>query len=217
MDNRNGWEIVERCLHAADESAWTRFVDRFEPALVWGIQRALRSLGYRGRPRDEVADLLQECYCRILERDRRPLRLCRERDDRALNAFFARLAERATRDAFRSRWAEKRGSRDGVVAWNEVVEDRLTDDRDASPEERILAREARAGLLEKCRRAAGRKQPQRNFRVLAMAFIGGLTTREIAERFAGRLSYTCIDSLVYRARRRLLKEGVVLGDRGAMA
>ncbi|MFQ5526852.1 MAG: RNA polymerase sigma factor [Thermoanaerobaculia bacterium] len=217
MDNPSGWQIVQRCLQTADGPAWGAFVERFETPMVWGIQRALRSLGFRGRPRDVIGDLLQECYCRILARDRRTLKLCRERKEPALDAYFARVAERSTRDSFRARWAEKRGSRDLVVGWNEVVEDRHAASGESSPEDRLLIREARSKLLETCHRAAGSRKRERNFRVLVLAFLEGLSTREIAEQFAGRLSRSCIDSLVYRARRRLLKEGVVLGNRGAVA
>ena len=205
MDNQNGWQIVKQCRQVADEAAWKAFVARFEPALVWGIQRALRGLGYEGSRKDVVPDLLQECYCRILSRNRRTLALCRERNDRALDAFFARVGERCTRDHFRSRWADKRGSRDRVVAWSEVVEVRLVGRSGSSPEVQLLIGEARSTLLEKCRRAAGGRQPERNFKVLVLAFLEGLSSREIAERFAGGLTRACIDSLVYRARRRLLR------------
>ncbi len=217
MNDQNGWQIVDGCLQAADETAWTAFVERFEPALIWGIRRALRSLGCERNRDDLVADLLQESYCKILARERRILRMCRERDGRALDAFFGRVGERCARDSFRARWADKRGSRNRVVAWSDAVEDRVVAASSSSPEERLLMSEARSKLLDKCRRAAGDRKRERNFRVLVMAFLEGLSSREIAERFAGRLSRTCIDSVVYRARRRLLKEGSVLGDRRAVA
>ena len=216
MDNRDGWKIVKNCAQVADGPAWGGFVNRFEPALVRGIHRGLRGLGFRGNPRDVTADLLQESYCKILARERRVLRLCREPDDRALDAFFARMAERCTRDFFRARWAEKRGN-DRLTSWSDAVENRVAARPVSSPEARLLLREAHAALLHKCRRAAGTKKPDRNFRVLVLAFVEGLSSREIAERFAGRLSRTCIDSLVYRARRRLLKEGSELGRRSAVA
>lgn len=217
MDNQQGWQILEQCLGRADEPAWETFAARFEPALRGGIFRALEHIGYDGDRKDVADDLVQECYCKILARDRRVLRMCRERNDNALNAFFARLAERATRDAFRARWAQKRGSRDAVVPWNEVIEERATSAKPSSPEDDLLCKEARASLLAKCRRAAGGVERERNFQVLSMAFLGGLSSKEIAERFSGRLSRTCIDSLVYRARRRLHKQGTYLGPRRAMA
>lgn len=216
MDDQDGWKIVESCRQEANGPAWTAFVDRFEPSLLKGIRRALRGLGFRGNPADVTADLLQETYCKILARERRVLGLCRERDARALDAFFAQLADRTTRDSFRALWAEKRGH-DLLTPWNQVIESRIAERAASSPEARLLLIEARDRLLEKCRRAAGVKQPERNFRVLALAFVEGLSSREIAQRFAGRLSRTCIDSLVYRARRRLIKEGGELGPRRALA
>jgi DNA-directed RNA polymerase specialized sigma24 family protein len=217
MDRHSGWQILEQCLEQADGPAWTAFIERFGPALRWGIQRALRGLGFDGDRRDLAADLLQECYCKILARERRVLQMCRERDEKSLTAFFARLAERCTRDSLRARWAEKRGSRNGLIDLGGDLEDLIAAQAQPSPEDRTLMKEARSRLLETCRSAAGNRKTERNYEVLVMAFLEGLSSREISSRFAGRLSLTCIDSVVYRARRRLLKEGVTLGERRAVA
>lgn len=217
MEDKHGWKILEQCLEQGDGPAWTAFLERFEPPLRWGIHRALRGLGVEGDRRDLAADLLQECYCKILVRERRVLRMCRERDDKALNAFFARLAERCTRDSLRARWTEKRGSRGGVVDVGGDIESLAVSRNEPSPEDRALMKEARSRLLATCRSAAGARQRERNYKVLVMAFLEGLSSREIASRFAGRLSLTCIDSLVYRARRRLREQGVMLGERRAVA
>ena len=77
--------------------------------------------------------------------------------------------------------------------------------------------EARAALLFRCLSAAGGRERKRNYRVLVLAFLEGLSSREISRRFGGRLSLTCIDSVVYRARKRLLEQGVDLGRRRAVA
>ncbi len=217
MDDHSGWQILERCLDPADEAAWKALIERFEPPLRWGIHRALRGLGFNGDRYDLAADLLQECYCKILARERRVLRMCRERDENALNAFFARLGERCARDGLRARWALKRGSRAGIVELGESIEDLAVARTEPSPEDRALMKEAQSRLLATCRTAAGSRKSERNYRVLVMAFLEGLSSREISSRFAGQLSLTCIDSVVYRARRRLLKQGVRLGERRAMA
>ena len=216
MEDKSGWRILERCLKDSDDLAWTQFVQRFEPAFRWGIHRAFRSLGFEGDRQDLAADLLQDCYCKVLARERRVLGTLRERDGRALDAFFTKLAERCTRDRLRALWSKKRGSRRELVDLHSVAEHALAA-TSPSPEEQALMKEARSRILASCRRAAGARQPERNTRVLAMAFLEGLSSREIAKRFAGRLSRTCIDSVIYRARRRLREQGLALGQRRAIA
>lgn len=217
MHDPSGWLILKKCVDEADGPAWTAFVERFEPALRWGIRRALARLGYDGDRRDLTDDSLQECYCKILGRDRHVLRLCRERDENALNAYFSRLAERSTCDLLRARWAEKRGSRDGFVDLGDGFEEIAHARAEPSPEDHAMIQEAHRRLLVTCRTAAGSRQKERNYRVLVMAFLEGLTSREISSRFAGKLSLSCIDSVVYRARQKLLEKGIVLGERRAMA
>lgn len=217
MEDKNGWTIVKRCLDEPDGSVWTEFIERFEPALRRGIQRALSRLGFEGDRRDLAADLLQDCYCKILARERRVLSLCRESDERSLDAYFTRLSERCTRDQLRARWSQKRGSRFGVIGLTSDLERTAAAEFEPSPEKRALLNEARSMLLESCRLAAGARQRERNTRVLVMAFLEGLSSREIASRFAGRLSPTCIDSVIYRARRRLRARGLAFGERRALA
>jgi DNA-directed RNA polymerase specialized sigma24 family protein len=217
MEDNGGWQIVRRCVAEANGPAWTAFVERFEPALDRGIRRGLYRLGFEGDRRDLAADLLQECYCKILARERRILEMCRERDEAALDAFFGRLAERCARDCLRARWSQKRGRRGTTVAFALECETLALATTEPSPEERALIQEARSRLLEACRLAAGARQRERNTKVLMMAFLEGLSSREIASRFAGRLSLACIDSVVYRARRRLRQLGGRLVERRAIA
>lgn len=208
MDHKSGWKIVERCFIEGDSSAWEAFVERFDRALRWGIGRVLGHFGDgRGGSaiparEDSARDVLQECYFKLLSDDRRILGLCRERDDKALNAYFARLGERCARDFVRSRGAQKRGY-DCQVSLADLREELIPTRVAESPEAGALLKEARAELLQRCRKAAGRKQRERNYRILVMAFLEGLTSKEISERLAGRVSHTSIDSLVYRARQRL--------------
>lgn len=216
MEDRNGWQIVNACSKQANGQAWSAFVARFEPALRRGVHRALQSVGFDGDRSDLAADLVQDCYCKILSRERRVLTMCRERDERALDAFFARLAERCTRDNLRARWTKKRGSRRKAVELGEI-EHLAVQVSEPSAEERLLMKEKRRQLLATCRRAAGGRQRERNTKVLVLAFLEGLSSREIAARFAGHMSRTCIDSVVYRARQRLRKFGLVLGQRRATA
>ena len=66
--------LIERCVEGGDDAAWEAFVDRFESALRRGIAAALS-----GRPQHRevlLEDLLQEVYCRLLERGARRLRRC---------------------------------------------------------------------------------------------------------------------------------------------
>lgn len=216
MEKKTNWEIVQRCRTSTDQEAWEEFVDRFESALRGGIFRAFRSLSVRGDYSDRQADLLQDCYCKLLDRECRILNLCRESHDGALWKFFVTLGERVARDAFRAQAAEKRGGEqvlrlEGFAAAIDPA------DPGQSPERAALAREAEADLVARCRRAAGRRQSERNFRVLLMAFLEGLTSREIARRLDGTLTPTSVDSLVYRARRRIEKSGRRLGPRRVAA
>lgn len=200
-------DLIERCA-AGDGAAWNEFVERYESALRRGVAIALA-----GRRRALADDLLQEVYCRLLEARARRLRRCRERDEAAVRAYLVRLARNVAIDYLRSRRTVRRGRRHLVLQAPSGVGLELTPDRRPSIEDRLILRQQGRRFLRSCRRVAAGRAENRNVRILALAFLGGLTSHEISHRLDLTLSPGSIDSLISRARRKLEAEGVRLVSR----
>lgn len=202
-------ELLRRCATGSDPRVWEEFVRRFGVRLEGGVRRALRRVGALPRG-DELDDYVQDVYCRLLENGARSLRLCRGGEEGSVGAYLGRVAETVVIDRLRASAALKRG-RDRLVSPPAHVEPdpvERVQDRAPSPEERLLARERRLLFLVRCRRAAGPRHPRRDFHVLRLAFLEGLSSREICRRMGRGLTPASVDSLVHRARRRLESDGV---------
>lgn len=203
-------DVIEACA-AGDSAAWSHFVDRFEGSLRRGIAIALT--GRRGHRQIQAEDLLQEVYCRLLEAGGRRLKRCRERDEAAIRAYLVRLARNVAIDYLRARRTVRRGRRHLLLQSPAGCGVDLAADRRPSVEDRLILRQQGRRFLRSCRRAAAGRKENRNVRILALAFLAGLTSREIARRLDGSLSPGSIDSLISRTRRKLADEGFELVSR----
>lgn len=210
MQQESARTVIERCA-AGDGAAWTEFVARFHGSLRRGVAIALT--GRRAHRQTQAEDLLQEVYCRLLEADARRLKRCRERDEAAIRAYLVRLARNVAIDYLRARRTVRRGRRHVLLQSPIGAGVDLAPDRRPSIEDRLILRQQGRRFLRSCRRAAGGRAENRNVRILALAFLGGLTSHEISRRLDRSLSPGSIDSLISRARRKLEAEGVELVSR----
>jgi RNA polymerase sigma factor (sigma-70 family) len=164
-----------------------------------------------------VEDLLQESYCKLVDREFRILRRCRQQDEKAIGAYLSRVAERVALDRLRARGAAKRGV-DRSVSLESMMRraaDRLPSTGQSSAEELLLLCEEYQAFWESCRRATSRRFPERDFKILQLAFFEGMSSREISRSLGAKMTPNGVDSVLHRARKRLAAEGFLVGRRNS--
>ena len=206
---------LEACAVACNVDTWAEFERHFKGRLVAGVVRALSRGGNRPDS-EQVGEMLQEVYCRLLENRRAVLRRFRGHTDSEAYAYLKRVAETSTVDRLRAAAAEKRGGCcvDGGV--EEIVGDGVAD-LGLSPEERALRRDAYAKLWSGCIAAIRSRHRARDLAILQLALFEGWTSREISTAMDGRLSVSSIDTVLHRQRRRLAAQGFLLPGRAEAA
>jgi DNA-directed RNA polymerase specialized sigma24 family protein len=165
--------------------------------------------------RDRVEDLQQEVLCRLLERDRRALVLFRGATEGEAGLYLGRLVANVVYDCLRAERAAKRSPSHPPRCFEELLHEEhpALEDRGQCPESRLLALERGDALREDCARAVLRERSPERRRILALALLGGLSSRAIAGRIGRPWTPGAVDALVARARRRLAAEGVELPPR----
>jgi len=214
MRHCTGSELLARCASDRDEDTWNEFLQRFKPAILGGVRRALNRSN-RAAHTIDPEDLVQEVFCRLLDGGGLRLRRCQGPNDRVVAAYLGKIAESVVHDHLRSRQAEKRGSRLQVVAGEEStlsLVDRVPDPG-PTPEENALFNELRRRFQHTCRHAAGARTGSRDVEILHLALFESYTSREIAARLGGSLRPSSIDSRVHRMRLRLKQSGFHLQHR----
>lgn len=209
MQSCKARDLLQRCAIDRDAETWQEFLDRFDRRIAAGVYRTLARFDARIGSEDRQ-DLLQEVYCRLLERRGRYLRRCRGEFDGAVGAYLGRVAESVVVDYLRNLSAAKRGS--GRVLerrWEANLElAEWVADSTRSPEEVLLRRERHTRFFSKCRDLVGTRSPKRDLEVLYLAFFEGWTSREISRRIGDGMTPSAVDSLVHRLKKRLASSGI---------
>jgi len=190
-------------------------VHRYGRRLAAGVHRVLRRNGARLSAEDRE-DVLQEVYCRLLERRGARLARCADMGHEIVGAYLGRVAERVAIDHLRAASAAKRGAGslvDGVSGRSGMDLVCGAPDGRRSPEQRLIARELRREFLMRCGRAVAPRTRRRSLRVVYLAFFEGWSSREIAAELGGGLTQSSIDSLLHRLKGRLAEAGLRLPRR----
>lgn len=207
MQDRRAVELFRMCATGSrDDRAWGEFVLYFQPRLRAGVSRVLRRLDHPATL-DAIEDLVQDVYCRLLERG---VAAFRGDSEGEVLTYLQRVCESVVVDRLRGRATAKRGGRarfvelgDGQGSMAESVAD-----GGSSPEEQCLHRELRGVLLDGCRRLAEGPWRERNLAIFELAVLDGWTSREIAQGFDWGLKAGSIDSVIHRQRRKLKESGI---------
>lgn len=200
LDRLDCFDLASFRCNPSDH-AWEDLVRRYGGRLYGRIQHALRAAGFRPDS-DEIVEILQDVYCRLLDDDCRRLRQIRGWQEKHLSGYLLRTAERVAIDyARRARAARRRPGPWAGRAKKALDPSALLASRD-SPEDALLVKERRKLLLQECGRLSGPRSRQRNERVLRMA-LDGWTSREIAGALGGEIGPNGVHSLLYRLRRGL--------------
>jgi DNA-directed RNA polymerase specialized sigma24 family protein len=213
---------AKRCIsprvrrEEAFRAAWGDLVDRYG-AILRG--QVLRSLGYAGIPRqpEQVEERVQEVYCRLLMGGPQRLRQLRRWSKGQVVTYLSRVAQRVVVDELRAQAAVKRGGlRVSFSGCMKEAAERTADPR-CTPEEAAILAEGRRLLLERCRLLAASMTSRNDrglyLRILRLALLEGWSSREIVRAGGCRLAASSVDSLVHRARQRLVRDGLAVPRR----
>jgi DNA-directed RNA polymerase specialized sigma24 family protein len=178
--------------------------------------RARQALAQCGFPRgsEQVEEVVQEVYCRLLAGGGQRLTACRAASEGQVVSYLGRVVERVVFDQGRSERALKRGGGwrgrlAGAEAWT-LAHRQI--DPDGTPEDQLLAVERCRLILAEWRDMGRKTAGRRNLRILRLALVEGRSSREIAE-ILGALSPSTVDTVIHRLRRHLSSLGLALPRR----
>ena len=179
-EQREELAIVKECAAGDGESAWCRFVETYDRQIRGNIVQTLVRLDRRAYT-DTVDELVQEVYCRLLDKNRRALRRCRVESDSSFRGYLACLCTNLVVDHLRSRSAQKcdgwqSSTVSSVDLHRDSVHERLESvaDQAAGPEARFLMAETRRFFLRSCGSLLDSKSRRRDLEIVPAGVRRGL-------------------------------------------
>ena len=196
-------QLIAACLEDPQgDDSWREFERRFRPRLVAGIRRGLACAWERPQP-DLLEELLQNCYCRLLEKDRRVLRRCLDLETPQIGAYMLRTGRSVALDWLRHRGAEKRGHANTVAVDPEAL--CAFSGSEPTAERRLCAQEELQWFWRQCREIVQATGHPASLEILRRVWIQQKPSREVAA--AAGLATSSVDSVICRTRRRLAERG----------
>ena len=212
MSTTTACDLFHRCLTQRASDDWQEFMERYGRRIRDAVRRALRRLDDRFAEPD-LDELVQELYCRLLTA--RGRRFC-GRTEPELWGYLTRVAGSLVLDHRRAACAGKRRQELVTNGWDEDAYDGPQPTPRApqpSPEELAVWNDALRFFLDRCRRAARGTREATKMRVVRLAFFEGQSSREISRLLAGDLTPGQVDSLLYRIRQCLARDGIHIPHR----
>lgn len=211
--NRAGVNPATTETADGDTGCWHEFIEAFGGTVRAIVCRKLRDCGCRARPED-VHEIEQEVYCRLLGRGGRGRTLVAE-GDAAARAYVGRVAMAVIIDRMRRESAGKRRCERLRSALSSNFDH--VRGHDIDPEERMLVLERVEWVADRCRRIAGTRDRDTKLRALLLVVLGGYRSLEVVAALDGRISASHVDTLISRLRGRMAEDGFVLPRRNAAA
>lgn len=193
--------LFTRCARG-ESAAWETLVAEFGPWIGSVVRRAAAVERATNPGDDDVDELMQELWCRLLAAEGRLLTAFRGESRSEAAAYLAAVARSVVVDRLRFRRAQKRRAVLLGLGGYDLA------DLTPGPEARLLRRERRETARRRLHDLLGPRTSRRNRHAVELALLGGLTSREIAARSRGRTSAGAVDSLVHRVRRRMTALGL---------
>lgn len=209
-DDVAGAELVELWRRCAGDGAgdprerdWEELFVRLDARLRRLVRSQVWRLGDAAPSREDVEELAQEVYCRLLGNGRRALRRCRAGSAGELWRYLERVCTSVVVDRHRSRHALKRRDDPTRAAARSRPETTTsTDDAAWCPEQRLLRARAREHILDTCRAFAScPRLARRNLYIVESVVFEGRSIGEVAEHVGMRKSG--VSSVLARLRRQM--------------
>jgi DNA-directed RNA polymerase specialized sigma24 family protein len=205
---RRNEEVVEPA------EGWASMVRSYDRWLRRRVSQAMKGVGLRPVP-EQVVEMVQEVYCRLLEGGPPRLRRLHQLSLQAVLTYLGRVVDSVVTDRMRAESAAKRGGCRVLRMGRRVrLRAERIPDPAPSPDRALLMSERRRHFLRRFRSVRDFGPSERNAQIVWLALVEGWKSRELARAF--ELAPRTVDTLIHRVRRSLAHQGLNLRRRGGI-
>ncbi len=200
-------ELITLCSND-DSEAWDEFINRFHRHIMLCTLRELRN--YKSKDND-VSEMVQEVFLRLLANERKVLKEFRGTTDASILAYLAIIVRSTVTDAIRKEVAQKRSaptvSLDAPLKSGEdqdlSLADILAAEETSSPSWILKEKIAPKRLREILKTVLSGANATRDAIIFHLHVINGLSAREIAELPSFSMTTNNVQAIIFRTKERL--------------
>lgn len=208
-------QLITLCSND-NSDAWEEFINRFHRHIMLCTLRESRN--YKSKDND-ISEMVQEVFIKLLANDRRILKEFRGTTDTSVLAYLATIIRSTVTDLIRKEVAQKRSapmiSLDAPLSNTEEelsLADILPAEETSSPSIILNEKIAQKRLRELLKTVLSGANATRDTIIFHLHVINGLSAREIAELPSFSMSTNNVQAIIFRTKERLRemlgKEGI---------
>lgn len=196
-------ELVRRCGgELKNRELWAEFQRRYQKRIFLYLLRSCHASGEESRViQDNLSDLAQEVYMRLLRNGGRLMQLFRRDSDLAVRAFLARVATAVVSDHYRYQSAEKRKAK--VISIDQARETIESLRPQGTGTEQVDSLLSWIDVKRQLDASENRGNVARDLLIFKLYCVDGFTAEELAAFPGFRLGTAGVEAAVNRIRVRL--------------
>lgn len=207
--------LIKKCAESLEnQGAWLEFIRRFDRHIKLSVLRVYRLLSINllnGEiVREDIRDLVQEVYIRLVQNDRKALKTFKPKYDDAIYGFISIICTSVVKDFFKKFYSLKRkvniesiDERPAIIQNDKLVTKSLSSFIRVNPEKRVIAKD----LLQKAKSyynsINSTKEDKRNELIFQLYFIHGLSIKDISRIKGLNISHSNANIIIWRMKRRI--------------
>jgi len=216
MKNLSNTSLIKTCAESLEnQKAWLEFLERFDRHIKLSVLRAYRFLSISHLKREiikeDIRDLVQEVYLRLVKNDCRVLKNFKPKYDKAFYAYLSIICASVVKDFFKKFSRLKRkgymysiDERSAISKENKMISKRLLPSfMQTNPEKQVIAKD----LLEKVKNyyssADSKKGDKRKELIFQLYFIHGLSIEDISCIKGLNISLSNANVTIWRMKREI--------------
>lgn len=207
--------LIKKCAESSEnQSTWLEFIRRFDRHIKLSVLRAFRLLStnllHRETLKEDIRDLVQEVYIRLVKNDCRALKTFKPKYDDAFYGYLSLICTSVVKDFFKKFSRLKRkvyiqsiDERPTISQKNKLITKSLPSFIGPNPEKWVIAKD----LLQKAKSyynsINSTKEDKRNELIFQLYFIHGLSIKDISRIKGLNISHSNANIIIWRMKRKI--------------
>jgi len=207
--------LIKRCAESLEsQNAWLEFMRRFDRHIKLTVLRAYRlisiNLPERKILNEDIRDLVQEVYIRLVKNDRKVLKTFKPKYDDAFYGYLSIICTSVVKDLFkkfsrlkRKIYIESIDERPAITAKNKLTTKSLSSFIGANPEKLVIAKDLLQKVKSYYNSANSTKEDKRKELLFQLYFIHGFSIKDISRIKGLNLSHSNANIIIWRIKKEI--------------
>ena len=207
--------LIKKCAESLEnQSTWLEFIRRFDRHIKLSVLRAYRllsiNLSQREILNEDIRDLVQEVYIRLVKNNCKVLKRFKPKYDHALYGYLSIICASVVKDFFkkfsrlkRRVYIESIDERPTIIQKNKLITNSMPSFIGSNPEKRVIAKDLLQKVKSHFNSANSTKENRRKELLFQLYFIHGMSIKDISRIKGLNISHSNANIIIWRMKKEI--------------